>query len=417
MQPTTISTNKDAHTLYYPTTHEAPMEEGLNGSQARIACDPQVANLPTKVHRGLDFLKVSFWIGFSSDHLFELLEDMKKKLQESDFDQVAAFQDKGIEWNLHRTGTKFYNYRLSMGDVTLLLNTRNPEGVVPTARLEMGSLTSQTKFYSIYEDIKHWLEFNGGKIVKERISEVHLAADFIGTDIKELDIANEDKWIHRCVTFTPRNHYRKLNSVTIGQNKFMLRIYNKVLELKRSHHKQEVFAEIWGLNKYDELPVTRVEYQIRREVLREFKGKKDGAAVHSVKDLLLALQALWKYCTTDWSRFMATVIDRKNKHQSRADYSDFWNVVRSVVWTGIHEFNRIKRTKHKDIVALRKQTRGLLMSIMAFFVEDPDDIEQIVVRSKNLIEEDLYQYFEDEKAFIKKMKIKRAEAIVSTVPF
>ena len=408
----TVTTPTLPHKQIPQTTTKLPTEGGLEGSQTRIACDPLVASLATKVHRGLDFLKVSLWIDFSSYRLFEILEFVKRQLQDSEFDQAACFAEYGLKWNLHRTGSKMFNFRLSMGDVTLLINKRKADGVVPTARLEIGSLSSQTNFFSIYEDVIKWLEYYEGTVVTEKVSEVHLAADFIGVDIRTLGIQNEDKWIHRSVNFIPRNYYRKLNSVTIGQGNFMLRIYDKVLELKRSEHKQEVFAELWGQSKYDEEPVTRVEYQMRRPILREFATKKDGFRITTVKDLLLSLSGLWKYCTTDWSKFMDANIDRKNKHQSRADYSDFWKLVRSVVWTGVHEINRQTPTKHKNIDALRKQARGIFMSIMAFFVEEPDDIDKIVSLSQDLIEEDLHQFFKNESKFIKRMKVRRAEALI-----
>ncbi|WP_319548104.1 hypothetical protein [Desulfogranum marinum] len=409
----TIQTPQSTHKQIQQATTELPTEAGLEGSQARIACDPLVASLPTKVHRGLDFLKVSFWIDFSSSRLFEILEFMKRQLQDSEFDQAACFAEYGLKWNLHRTGTKMFKFRLSMGDVTLMLNKRKADGVIPTARLEIGSLSSQTNFYSIYEDVLKWLEYYEGTVVTEKVSEVHLAADFIGVDIRTLGIQDEDKWIHRSTNFLQRNYYRKLNSVTIGHGNFMLRIYDKVLELKRSDHKQEVFAELWSQNKFDQAPVTRVEYQIRRPVMREFATKKDGFRIVTVKDLMLSLSGLWKYCTTDWSKFMSTVVDRKNKHQSRADYSEFWKIVRAVVWTGVHEINRQTPTKHKNIDALRKQARGIFMSIMAFFVEEPDNIDKIVSLSQDLLEEDLHQFFENESKFIKRMKVRRAEALIT----
>ena len=90
------------------------------------------------------------------------------------------------------------------------------------------------------------------------------------------------------------------------------------------------------------------------------------------------------------------------------------NAVRAVVWTGIHEFYRAKPVKHKNIDALRKQARGIFMSIAAFFIDEPDDIEQIVHRSKKLLEHNLYHFFENEEEFVKKMEIKQAEALIAT---
>lgn len=67
--------------------------------------------------------------------------------------------------------------------------------------------------------------------------------------------------------------------------------------------------------------------------------------------------------------------------------------------------------------ALRKQARGILMSVAAFFVSSSEDIDQIVSHSQELIERDLREFFEDKSKFIKRMDKKRNEILLDTVPF
>lgn len=392
-------------------------QTAVSRSQARITCDRIVATDLIRVHRGLDFLKVSYWVTWDDSEFLNLLEWLKKRLQETDDEQSCVFKNCGLDWNLQRTGTSKFNYRLKAGDVTLLLSHRQGKADIPNVRLEIGSLSSQTTASLIIEDIKHWLERNHANFTKEQVSEVHLAADFIGIDLRTLDIGNQERWIHRPHSFNPYYEHKKLTGVSIGKGDFMLRIYDKVTELKRAEHKQEVFADLWKVETYDQFPVTRVEYQLRRPILREFQHLEFCNGIDTIKQLLFSLKALWSYCTTDWSRFMGTIVDRDNKHQSRALYSNFWNIVRSIVWTGIDELRREKPTKHKDIEALRKQARGIAMSVAAFFVSDPDDIERIVLKSRDFIEEDLRELFKDETKFMRKMQKKRNELFIDTVPF
>ena len=59
----------------------------------------------------------------------------------------------------------------------------------------MYAIRSYYGFYSIYDNAKAFLALHGGEVVKERVSEVHLAADFIGTDIKATDLDNRGHWI------------------------------------------------------------------------------------------------------------------------------------------------------------------------------------------------------------------------------
>ncbi len=392
---------------------------GKRRSQAGITCDPLVVNSQSiRVHRGIDTLKVSFYADWSNLSEYESLLETKELLQATEFELSAPISIGFLNFNLHRSGVRFYPLRLTCGDITILLSKTVSTSSRPTIRLEIGSLTSQTALLNTIAAIKVWFEQNGIKIVREVVSEVHLAADFIGQDIEFLDLTNEDFWIYKAVSFTVHRHNRKLSGVSIGKGDIMLRVYDKVLELQNAHHKQEVFSDLWGVSYSKELKVTRVEYQLRRTVLKDFidpEQCKEG--VTTVEDLLKGLQSLWLYCTFDWSRFVKTFIDRENKNQSRALISDFWEIVRAVVWESVYQLRRTKKIKHKNLTALRAQARGIMMSIASFFVRDPEDIEEVISRSTSFLEEDLREFYKDEDQFIKRMYQKQNECLLEAIPF
>lgn len=391
------------------------------GSQTRITCEPLVVNsLPYRVHNNLDFLKVSLWLQWESQDFLLALDVAKHALQHTEDECFAiTSSDNVFSWNLSRSGTRFYNFRLTSGDITLLLNTRKVDGQVPTARIEIGSLSSQLQCRTIYDSIIRWLNLNGASVVKEVVSEVHLAADFIGLDIKSLQLEDQDRWIHKPTKFTPRYSYRKLSGISIGEGgAILLRIYDKVSELKRCEHKQEVFRDIWDVAAYDGAPVTRVEYQLRREAIREFQN--DLEEIQNVEQLFNALASLWTYCTTDWAKFMAAAVDR-NHNQSKARYAQFWEAVRAVTWSGVQEFHRNVRTKHKNIDALRKQARGLLMSICVFFDVNPEDIDTVTEACQTIVDADMRDHFADKAEFIRQMRRKQNEVFqtfdLADIPF
>jgi hypothetical protein len=386
-------------------------------SQTGITCDRVLATELERVHRGIDFVKVNFQVTWDDYTFLDTIDWIKRKIQETDDSEMEAFICKGLHWNVQRTGTTKFSYRLKSGDVTILLSRREPKGHMPNLRLEIGSLSAQTCLLQIVTDVKHWLERQQANFVTEQVAEVHLAADFIGLAIQTLDIENQDRWIQRSHSFAPYYLHRRLTGISMGKGDFMLRVYDKVTELKRAEHKQEVFRELWKVDSFNQFPVTRVEYQLRRPVLKQFNHKEYCNGIDTVKQLLFGLSALWKYATEDWAKFMSTIVDRDNNHQSRAVYSEFWQIVRSVVWTGLVELNREVPTKHKNLDALRKQARGILMSIVAFFIESPEDIDAIVNQSQEFIEQDLRELFEDEANFIKRMMKKRNEVLLDTIPF
>lgn len=384
----------------------------LDGPQAGITWGPIVANdsLPDyRVYHGIDFMKVSFWLDWDGNRdFFEILDRKKDSMQATESVEFLPVVLRGTEWNLSRTGVRLFNYRLISGDVVLLLSSRGASSNFPSARLEIGSLSSQTVLPTILLDVRSLFSALNCKIVKEQVSEVHLSADFIGIDIKDLSLDNKDRWISRARDFVPSYQSWKLSGCSLGKGDIMLRCYDKILELKRSVHKQEIFADLWGLDSFDSSPVTRVEYQLRRPILKNFRGIDTFDNGLTSPDVLLqALQSLWSYCTTDWSRFSSTVIDRENKHQQRATISSFWEAVRGVVWTNAFKVRREKKISHKDLDSLRKQVRGGMMTVLSFFLQDIYDFNEINCLAKRFIEEDLLSFQQDESEFIKRMMLKR----------
>ena len=368
------------------------------GGKTRITC-------PLTVVNGLDFLKISFWLEWDSGDLFGDLDHLKEYIQCGEDNSASFHVPGGFDWNLHRTGTARYKYRLTTGDLTLLLNRRRSDGVVPTARLEIGSLSCWSPgFFPIYERIIRWLKVLGASIIRESISEVHLAADFVGTNINFLHIEDEARWVSRVHKFNIHKDRRKLSGITLGKGNIMLRVYDKVLELQNSPHKQIVFAEIWGTEIYTERPVTRVEFQLRRSVLKEFENK-----IETVKSLLFSLKALWQYCTLSWCRFCQQAVDR-NHNQSKAKNSAFWDTASSLEWTGVQNIERKKRRQNKSIDQIKANMRGIAMTVSAFYDPHPEDLDHIVGISQDILRDELTKLYKDDlPTFTERMKRKRNE--------
>lgn len=376
------------------------------GSQAGITCEPRVAN-------GLDTLKLSFWIDWSNSSFLDRLEAFKTQVQDGESDSLPV-DIGGLDWNCMRTGTSRYNYRLIRGDIRLLFNRRDAAGNIPNVRLEIGSVSCWSPGYqSIYQDVIRMIELFGGGVVKERVSEVHLAADLIGVPLSALPIKDQDHWITRAHSFTMQYDRRRFSGISWGKGDFMLRIYDKVLELKNSTHKQTAFSDVWGLPSFDTHPVTRVEFQLRRPILREFHP-----IINTMADLQEHLDALWKYCTAEWCRLTEDAVDR-NHHQSRATMHPFWGFVHVVSWLGKNLVYRAKRYLLKDLRKIRQQAAGLGMSIAAMMGRAPDDLEGIIAFAHGCLESDLRRLFRDDKKdFINRMQRKLNAAVGPfTMPF
>ena len=194
------------------------------------------------------------------------------------------------------------------------------------------------------DHIKDLIELFGGKIRKTGVTEVHLCADFIGCEISDLGIHNFTQWITRATKFHAHYESSKFtgvsldqsfgqlgisdskfdevgiiveNGISVGLGDIALRIYDKVLEMKRQPSKQSIFSSVWGQDEYNGQAVTRVEFQLRRPVLRQLK-------VNTLEDLFQKAGGIWEYCTQSWSRFCTDPVDKKNRHHDRAETHPFW---------------------------------------------------------------------------------------------
>lgn len=364
------------------------------GSQTRITCEHTVAN-------SLDTLKLTFWVDWSTSVFLDRLAIAKQIAQSGD-NESEPLDVAGYQWNCMRTGTSRYNYRLVRGDIRLLLNRRKTSGNIPNVRLEIGSVSCWSPGYlSIYQELSRMIELLGGAICKERVSEAHLAADFIGINLTDLPLASQDHWISEAHKFDPHYDRRKFTGVTWGTGDFMLRIYDKVEELKRSTNKEDFFTQVWGVQKSDNIAVTRVEFQIRRRILRSL-----SPVIKTLENLQSSLNSLWQYATLDWCRLTADSVDR-NHHQSRALPHPFWLLVQGVKWDGDVHICRAPQPPHKDITRMRQQTTGLAMSISAVHGKKPDDLEGIIAHAQGCLESDLRRLFRvDQNDFIRRMERK-----------
>ena len=70
-------------------------------------------------------------MGWSRKRLLPILDFMKKQVQETELECIPVFKEHGFDWNLYRSGTRYYTYRIKSGDVTLLFNRRLHDQKIP----------------------------------------------------------------------------------------------------------------------------------------------------------------------------------------------------------------------------------------------------------------------------------------------
>ena len=154
---------------------------------------------------------------------------------------------------------------------------------------------------------------------------------------------------HRRVFEEPRQLHqqgRQVSGFTFGRGAVMCRIYNKTLQLTKK-------GDTWPMELWhgwdSERPVWRVEFQFRREALKDFQV--DGEHLHSVADVLAMRQALWEYAT-EWLSLRMPTEDSNN---SRWPIDPVWEELSQVpIGSPCAELvrKRMRETEERRLIAL-----------------------------------------------------------------
>ena len=161
------------------------------------------------------------------------------------------------------------------------------------------------------------------------VSRVDLCVDFI-TDYP-LDTITDIEWVTKAKEMHRHVIQRYFSGWSIGSRKKMsARLYDKTLEMKKNP--RPYLERLWKDAGWDGIqPVWRLEFELRRDLLREF-------SVVSIDDLNGHLAGLWEYSTYDWLRL--AIPNPKDKTQSRWLTTNLWTTLQSVQWSGVLKLSR-----------------------------------------------------------------------------
>lgn len=411
------------------------LESAIGKNAARfLPGPPKRITWGSELATGYDRLKYGLYVIWVKPEILNVMADAKERAKEINEPVTISFSDQGdMVFNCHPTGRKGgYAFHISRSDVNIFFSTRK-DNTTPNIWVDIGSQSCWSPGYvSIIKEVKALVAALGGHIVKDVVSEVHLCADFIGLDIEELPIDRPDHWITRANRFHCYQDRTRLSGVSIAQTMgelppgnsdslilretgisfgtgdIMLRIYDKALELKRSASKQSVFASVWQQENYDDKPVTRVEYQLRRDVLRQLH-------VDTLSDLKKKRAGVWQYCTHEWTRFALDPVDRKNRHQDRAALHPWWREVQRADFKApLVELSRIKVQASKDIGVLVDMIAGCTLTLGAILDRKPYELEEVIAFGQGYLESRLRRMFKEKTAagknlFIHKMRRRWAD--------
>lgn len=307
--------------------------------------------------KGIDTLEFGLDVkdytsNFSS--LIDTLQILKESNQQSGKEQIIDINNLSLK--VHRNGIPFYSYKLSCNDFFIFFMEKEMKGNPPIKVKFMSSYLWSYGYKQAIKNFIDWLNIFRITITNTRISRLDICVDtdecqFIEADTKGIVTRAKGKTNY----FADQSYTqgKLFSGFSVGRGNVHARIYNKSLEINSSQ--KNWFQEIWYSNGWlNETVVWRVEFQVRRPVLKEMK-------INSFDDLDKKLDQLWTYLTTKWLQIKQPSSNSVTRWRTKRK----WLIIEKA---GI-QHNPLplirEKVKEGNLQRLLDQTAGLIISIAA----------------------------------------------------
>ena len=124
-------------------------------------------------------------------------------------------------------------------------------------------------------------------------------------------------------TISEIGNHKKTQTIYVGKKPFLLRIYNKKEELKKSN-KKDLMDEYFANHNFDlEDEIFNIEFELHRTHLKQFN-------IDTVKDLLINARKLFRLCMDDIRVIDTSSISKSDLEHNRykADTLPMWKYIK-----------------------------------------------------------------------------------------
>ena len=320
----------------------------------------------------LEILVYGQWEQERFAHLTEELDRVKQEAAEAEHGSEGGLLEiAGDEVMVCPSGVKrglYCSWRFTwQGMDFALVNRCESDEQCYGIHLTIGSIACmEAGGEACWNDAKDFLAKLGFHVMGNKISRTDVCVDLMDVNTHDMVMDYlQFKFITRGRKFAIHGENHRLETFYRGSGKrIMLRVYDKLRELRESTQdlvKHKILLEKrWG----GEIPkhATRVEFQLRREALKDF-------GVDSVEDLFEKAGEISVWLTHKWFRMTEEVPDRN--HTDRAETSRLWVKVQDYFAKTFGDFdpNEVQRHTRRvftvDPEPLKRQITGCLTSVAA----------------------------------------------------
>jgi len=271
---------------------------------------------------GVDTITLALDLRWRGDAFFKHLDKLREEAQTHKKPAPGQLQTKELQhalmYEVEPHGSEGYRWILKSTEWSMKLGAWQVPQSRPSAMVTLRS--EYLWLYGVTEGIdrlKQLLESVEGFIIHARASRVDICTDIqLPQEMWTKDLI--DHRVGRINKSSIHLSYDTLEGFQIGKGTFLSRIYDKALEIKEVS-KKTWFYDIWKINEVpDDQRIIRVEFQVRREGLKQL-------AVDSIWDFLHHPRSLWEYCTQQWLVFAQ---DRHAETRARK-LLPFWSTIQN----------------------------------------------------------------------------------------
>lgn len=340
---------------------------------------PLSTSISSLVTGGEDTVQMMLFVEW--DRKFEELAkslDSLKELAKGEVEGLNYLKSGFDEWLVNPNGFQLgkgkgpkFRWRLAWGGIALGMQNRASVPVdaqIGNVWLIIGSeiLMACGGLKNVYEIVVEKLKAMGGTILRHKLSRVDACVDLAGVAVTEFTKPfREYRYVTRAQTGTEHFEVEMKASVhrrgrrdtgfSIG-TKIMLRIYDKLLEVKSQPSKQAIILE----RRWGDMPekATRVEFELKREALKSFQ-------IDTIEQWEEKKASVMKYLCEEWFRFVEKNGNRTNT--SRMKVLKVWQLVaqRFAEWTNAKTDTKTAGRFKADVVInpheLLKQAYGCIV--------------------------------------------------------
>lgn len=315
---------------------------------------------PKLLIKGLDSLYVSCDVDTSTSRLdWEELAYLREKIQQERSEKFSVLRLGSETFALRPFGKHPYKFILSNRHFEIRLAER----MHPACFVQFSSEGLWTQGVSrLWERLCRWFKSMDIRFIrKEVISRADWAFDF---DLRALDF-KPDHFVSRAHKDAAWRELGNLQSLQFGHGEVVIRIYDKVAEVRQQSGKEWLF-ELWGQSEN----VHRIEFQVRGPRLRE-------AGIQSLADLkTLGGDILRELATAHTSLRRPTGDSNRSRWPLHPLWSALLDAIASLPQEGLvrdyRPLNALEYRRHK----LGKSLHGLLKAV-AFHVFQESDHKRI----------------------------------------